>query len=145
MADLNVHVPRCDLCHEKMFLLAFSDQGFIHTADEVREAVSCGLEPDYRILQIAIDQGVSRELAIQAWKEGLVASEESDWLICDICTYLNAKFFKARRKNFEAHTEEEAMAFARNAIPISKLISLHVAWPGPLAFVTARFKTGLPP
>ena len=100
MEEPDLPVQRCDLCHGQItdlggMSLTDSREGFIHTADEIREAVSNGLEPHHRVLDVAAEEGVSREAFTRAWKDDLVASEESDWLLFNRCTSIEAKCFKA--------------------------------------------------
>jgi hypothetical protein len=71
----------CDVCNASTSW----EEGTGYTADEFRELVAKGFEPDSSLTRQAAVFGISAEAATERWKNDLVANSTSGWLLCGSC------------------------------------------------------------
>lgn len=78
----------CDVCNASTSW----EEGTGYTADEFRELVGKGFEPDPSLTRQAAVFGISAEAAIERWKTDLVANSTSGWLLCASCATRAARY-----------------------------------------------------
>jgi len=78
----------CDVCDATTSW----EEGTGYTADEFRELVRKGFEPDPSLSRQAAVFGISAEAAIERWKNDLVANSTSGWLLCASCAARAARY-----------------------------------------------------
>jgi hypothetical protein len=72
----------CDVCSSP----TTAEKGTGYTAEEFRRMVfQQGFQPDETSIQLSIAMGISRQEAINQWKNVLVAGSTTGWLLCPKC------------------------------------------------------------
>ena len=75
-------MPICDVCSSP----TTTQEGTGYTAEEFRRMVfQLGFQPDESTIQLHQSFGVSRQEAINQWKNVLVAGSSTGWLLCPKC------------------------------------------------------------
>lgn len=83
------HGPICDVCNA----IVIPGQGITIGAHEMRNLVEVGFAPEKLMMF-----GLSKEQAIEKWKNELVEKSASPWLLCTSC-YLRANEYKVNKGN----------------------------------------------
>ena len=86
----------CDICSATTSL----EEGTAYTADEIRQIVSKGFEPDQSAITmmtaaanvVRLGPRVSRDQVLAQWKKGLVAHDTTGWLLCPSCAVSAEKY-----------------------------------------------------
>jgi hypothetical protein len=78
----------CDVCNGSTSW----EEGTGYTADEFRELVAKGFEPDPSLTRQAAVFGIPAAAAIERWKNDLVANSTSGWLLCASCAARAARY-----------------------------------------------------
>lgn len=77
-----VQKATCDVCSAPTNF----QEGTRFSAVDFRKTVERGFEPLDRVLSsLAQKSGQSKEAALESWKTGLVATLDTDWLLCPDC------------------------------------------------------------
>ncbi len=71
----------CSVCNASISLR----EGYILTADELRQAVALGFTPPEEVLARAVAAGLSREQVIARWKQAMAARADTNWVLCSSC------------------------------------------------------------
>ena len=72
----------CDVCNRP----TPSGGGTWYTADEFRQIVTKGFEPDGILINNMITMfGISKQQAVAQWKGGLVSQSKTPWSLCSSC------------------------------------------------------------
>lgn len=128
----------CDVCNASTSL----DEGVDYTADEFRQLVLKGFELDEGVLGMEMkNSGISRDQAIEQWKNGIVAQSASGWLLCHECAKRAAKYNISRQRSVDLMDQsvlsvgaktvkKTSRAFLISGIfgAIGGIISISVGW-----------------
>jgi len=78
----------CDVCSRPTSW----ETGTGYTADEFRDMVGRGFEPDEALLHHASERGISPAVATRQWKDDVVARATTGWLLCPTCAARAARY-----------------------------------------------------
>ena len=89
-------MPKCDVCSTAVSW----EDGKKYSADEFRQIVEKGFEPDESMMRAAMMLGQSKQDIIAHFKNNTVATSTTDWLLCSSCSsradkYINTNDTKA--------------------------------------------------
>jgi hypothetical protein len=79
--QLEATMSVCDVCNAST---SFAE-GTTYTATDFRRLVSRGFQPPASMFALTAAFGMSQREALEGWKNTIVATSETDWLLCPSC------------------------------------------------------------